>query len=148
MKFSHNEQDAKEMEAIIASQTSILDSAKGRTIKEINIVRGDTGASVFAHDGDRIDFFFTEGPPLRMYHERDCCEQVWIEDIAGDPEDLIGSPLLLAEVACAQPIHMINNLEVHRWTFYKFGTNKGYVTVRWCGSSNGFYSVAIKLQWL
>ena len=32
-----------------------------------------------------------------MYHEQDCCESVYLEEIIGDLDDLIGSPITMAE---------------------------------------------------
>lgn len=103
------------------------------------------GCTIFEYnfdhnDDDRMTFLFTEGYLLDMWHEQDCCESVTIEDIEGDLNDLVGRPLTVCEeVSNDDP----NASESATWTFYRFATDKGYVTVRWYGSSNGYYSEAV-----
>lgn len=82
----------------------------------------------------------------RFCHEQCCCERVFIYDIIGDLKDLEGSPLLMAEEVSqdipdgwTEPTY-----DSFTWTFYKFATAKGYVTVRWLGTSNGYYSERVQ----
>jgi hypothetical protein len=97
-------------------------------------------------DNDEIFFYCNDSAIYKMYHRQDCCEDVSIEDVCGDWNDIIGSPLLMAEESTSDE----NPKDVHdysfTWTFYKFATVKGYVTVRWYGESNGYYSESVDFE--
>lgn len=88
-------------------------------------------------DNEELIFHTEGGKVYTMYHQQDCCESVRIEEIIGDLLDLVGSPILQAEESSEDGA---NDWGTSTWTFYKFATVKGYVTIRWVGESNGYYS--------
>jgi hypothetical protein len=111
--------------------TGMFESLKGKILVSIQVTRDD-----YVQD-DEIVFTCNDGNRYRMWHMQDCCESVDIEDITGDLNDLLWSPITLAEVVSNEDP---NADESGTWTFYKLATVKGYVTIRWYGASNGYYS--------
>ena len=83
-------------------------------------------------------------PSFKFYHEQDCCESVSIEDIVGDLNDLVGVPILEAREDSQDGGG--DGYESATWTFYNFRTIKGSVTVRWLGTSNGYYSESVRCE--
>ena len=122
-----------------------FETLKGKTLKDIQ--RGDRELA-FVTDG---------GETYRMLHLQDCCESVYIEDICGDLDDLIGSEILKAEEVTSSNHHPDEvqstetvadrewGWESFTWTFYKLSTIDGDVTIRWLGKSNGYYSERVDL---
>ncbi len=126
----------------------------GKTLTEVLVSRYTDGG-----DDDRIEFTCSDGSVYSMAHVQDCCESVDIEDICGDLDALIGAPLLLAqEVSNSgekdgdppiplprnenEPEDMFDtdNCWSRTWTFYTLATVDATVTIRWFGSSSGYYS--------
>lgn len=98
-------------------------------------------------DGSELVLFLSDTNYVRFFHYQDCCESVFIDDICGDLDDLIGEPLLVAEeVSCEDQGPKDEYDESYTWTFYRFATRKGWVTVRWYGSSNGYYSESVSVE--
>jgi hypothetical protein len=99
---------------------------------------------------DQIDFVTTTGEKYAMYHSQDCCENVIIEDVAGDMNDLLNSPVTDArEETNAKPDndpHASEYRDSFTWTFYIITTAKGSVTIRWYGESNGYYSESVDFR--
>lgn len=113
---------------------------------------GKTLTKVEKRGYDEIIFTCEDGKQYKMYHGQDCCEGVYIEDIVGDLQDLVGTPILKAEeISNYQPsskedIEKTKEAEEYgscTWTYYKFATMKGYVDIRWFGESNGYYSESV-----
>lgn len=115
---------------------SDIEDLKGQTIVKI------IGAEVGSY---RIELRLANGDNYVMYHRALCCESVEICQIDGDINDLLGSPLTMADESTnSEDSTGIEHLESFTWTFYKFATVKGYVTITWLGESNGNYSESVE----
>ena len=102
---------------------------------------GKTVVKIHKIDDSALLFECSDGSKHIMHHEQDCCECVYIEDICGELDDLIGSPITMAEESYKYGEESEDSFaDSETWTFYKFATLNGYVTIRWYGSSNGYYS--------
>jgi hypothetical protein len=119
----------------------------GKTLIRASVIRMD-----WMENAEEIVFETTDGEIFALLHLQDCCESVYVEDVCGDMEDLIGSPIMRAEEVSSidgfnsdKPADEYQGYgyESYTWTFYKLATIRGSVTVRFYGTSNGYYSESV-----
>lgn len=119
------------------------------------ILVGKTLKSVVNND-DVVNFETEDGEEYIMKHDQDCCESVRVDDIVGDLNDLIGSPIIRVEensspdrpegIKDSEYGSYDSETDSETWTFYRIGTAKGTVVIRWYGSSNGYYSESVDFE--
>lgn len=115
--------------------------------EDISILKGKTLLDIQCSD-DVIIFVTDTQERYKLYHEQSCCESVEVEDICGELSDLVGAPILLAEETTSVIPSGSEGSEYGgcTWTFYKLATRKGSVTIRWYGTSNGYYSEKVSFS--
>jgi hypothetical protein len=124
---------------------------RGYTLEEVDfsVLEGQTIERIDGLEvgSEQIMFHTKEGNEYHMDHYQSCCESVSVEDICGDLDDLIGSPVLMAEDSSSQDsINPELEWDSYTWTFYKLATVKGHVTIRWFGTSNGYYGEEVEFR--
>lgn len=117
-----------------------FETLKGMTFATVQQING-------FDDNDAVRFTTEDGREFELTHRQDCCEHVYIESIIGELSDLEGSEILLAEESSNSHDDEGGDYDdnSHTWTFYKLATSKGYVDIRFYGSSNGYYGESASL---
>lgn len=110
------------------------------------------GSTILAVEGCEVGStsvtFKTSKGDLRLYFDKDywgrCNVYVSVEDITGDPADLIDGVVSVAEERSNKKDW---DGKETRWTFYTIRTTKGDLDLRWYGHSNGHYSTSVRTDW-
>jgi len=119
----------------------------------INEIENIIGATILAVEGCAVGSdsvtFLTDKGDLRFYFDNDyygrCHVSVNLEDVTGDPSDLVGGIVSVAEARSNQEEDSGGYRT--RWTFYTIRTTKGDLDLRWLGNDNGYYSVSVRMDW-
>ena len=93
---------------------------------------------IFQVRDESIVIVTNDGYVYILLHYQDCCESVYIEDVCGDLKNSTGL-IVRAEENKNRPENPTKD-DSETWTYYKLDTVKDNVTIRFCGSSNGYYS--------
>ena len=114
---------------------------------ELEVMLGHVFSRVLVSENNQVMTFLSEdGTRFEFYHEQDCCESVQVEDVIGDLADLVGCPLVEADEISSDGFPNPEYGDVPQWTFYRFSTVRGTVTIRWLGDSNGYYSTSVDFK--
>lgn len=116
---------------------------------DIGVLKGKTLIEVkrgLYNKNDALFFKTADGKFYIMTHDQECCESVWIDDVCGDFSDLLNEKILVAEeLDNDYPVDNECIENTYTWTFYHLATFHGDVSLRWFGTSNGYYSESADL---
>lgn len=121
----------------------------GRTSRyvEFSSLKGELVEHIFQVEDQYIIIITNSGYMYALYHEQDCCENVYIDDVCGDLELCTGLIVRAEETSSEGDIPKGLENDMHStWTFYKLDTINDNVTIKFFGESNGYYSETAYLK--
>jgi hypothetical protein len=95
---------------------------------------------------------------ITMFHEDDCCENVFIYSRTDNLNNLIGKTILNVTETVLEPNETFDrsieeqyNQDIFTWTFYKFfykgvDNKTEEIEIIWFGTSNGYYDIGVQLK--
>jgi len=117
------------------SKTTVIKEMIGKRILGIYT---DGDALDEANIGRKMLFELDGRVFVEFSHSQDCCEDVYIADIS------CSCPiyeLYMGKITIAEKTTEYKDEDGEEmWTFYRFCTDKGDLTIRWIGADNGYYS--------
>jgi hypothetical protein len=113
-------------------------------------IEGKTPSEI--HVTDESLLFVCGNEAFQAYHLQDCCESVYIHDISGDLQSLVGKRVIKATQEAVSN-EWPNDVprpkyepESFTWTTQVFRAKGVRVVVRWLGKSNGYYNEKVYFQ--
>ena len=106
------------------------------------VLEGQTITKIENKDDAELIFTTAEGNQYLMYHQQDCCEDVWLDDSDG-LDDIIGQVVRRATESSQAIEGMDYDYDTGTWTFYSIITDKSIANLVWRGESNGYYSESV-----
>lgn len=97
----------------------------GKVVKQVTV------------EDDWVSWEFEDGSIYVMFHEQECCENVYLYDIDGDLNSLVGQTIMTAYESTQE--RECDEDESSSWTFYRVNG----ICLRWIGESNGCYSESV-----
>jgi hypothetical protein len=113
----------------------------GKYITNIEFVKIYENDAILFHTSDNIIY--------SLWHEQEYSEIVSMKDVVGNIGVILNTPILMAEeIIEHDPDAELNddNYASETWSYYKFATVNGYVTISWYGKSNGCYTETAEFE--
>ena len=107
--------------------------------RSISALIGERTKRVKQSGNEFILFELESGLFGLLYHEQNCCEDVYIADVVGELGDLENTILWDARFDQGET-GSESDYESFTWTFVNLQSDKGHVQIRFYGVSNGYYS--------
>lgn len=142
------------MKKLKAAKDIEFKDLEGKILKEVKKLPSDQ-KEILSWWGGKVDgdilLFRCEDADYIMHHERDCCESVDLIDGFEDLQEIVGAKIISAEEVESEEHQGVEGItekeqDSFTWTFYKIQTEKGFATLRWFGSSNGYYSEKVSFH--